>query len=642
MNTKAYICTVFYANLLGVLLLLCTMQSLAQTQDQDNTQDLTILSKAPELAAMQQQVKLYEQAKDWPNTIDALRSIAMYYIHIRDFSPALPYLQKALTLANNHARQKSPEVLSDISYFYGYNEDYVNSLNYAIKALKLAENMHLNNAVMCTVYQKAAMAYSSASQYNNAVTYSKKAVQFAEKTQDKNLIVHGYFTLVENLAQVHHDAEAINRLKELEQKYPSSDPEFNFDLNYYFTNIYIRANNKEKARFYFKRLLAIDRTVSESPQHIQMFYPTVFHYYSYTGEYNLAKPFLVKQAEMLKKNFNLTQITKNEEFLFMADSASGNYLSAIGHYQQFHKWKDSLFSVDRDKKMKELDIAYKTEKKDKDIKLLQQNSRLKDTTISNQATIRNITIGGIIVLLLLLIVTYSRYQIKQKSNKKLEAQREEINRQNDILRQLVNEKEWLLREIHHRVKNNLQIVISLLNTQSAYLENKDALLAIQNSQNRMHAMSLIHQKLYQTENLSSIDMSWYIHELVNYLKDSFDIASKIKYVLNTEPIELDVAQAVPLGLILNEAISNAIKYAFPNDAKGTINIELKEIETCKYMLRISDNGIGLSPGFETEERDSLGMNLMMGLTEQMDGSFNIASNNGVVVTINFIKRKADV
>jgi len=642
MNSKASICAVFYTNLLGILLLLSALPLRAQTQDQDNTQNLTLLSNDPKLAAMQSQAKMYEQAKDWPKAIDALRSIAMYHIDIRDFGPALPYLQKAITLANSYARLREPEVLSDISYLYGSNEDYVNSLNYALKALKRAENMHVTNAVMSDIYHNVAMAYSSASQYDNAITYSKKTVQYAERTQDKNLIAHGYFTLVENLAEIHHDTEAINQLKELEQKYQFDDPGFHFSLNYYFTNIYIRANNKEKAKFYFNRLLSIDRNVSESPQHIQMFYPTIFHYYSYTGEYHLAKPFLVKQAEMLKKNFNLTQITKNEEFLFMADSASGNYLNAIGHYQQFHKWKDSLFSIERDKKMKELDIAYNTEKKDKHIKLLQQNSRLKDTTISNQATIRNITIVGLIVLLLLLIVTYSRYQIKQKSNKELEEQREEINRQNNILRQLVNEKEWLLREIHHRVKNNLQIVISLLNTQSAYLENKDALLAIQNSQNRMHAMSLIHQKLYQTENLSSIDMSWYIHELVNYLKDSFDITSKIKYVLNAEPIELDVAQAVPLGLILNEAISNAIKYAFPDDTKGTINIELKETETCKYMLKISDNGIGLHAGFEAEERDSLGMNLMMGLTQQMDGSFNIASNNGVVITINFIKRKADV
>jgi len=642
MNKKASIYTAFYINLLGILLLLSTMPLLAQPQSQDNTQEVTVLSDDLKIANIQRQAKLYEQSKDWPNAIKTLRQIATYYIRTRDFSPALSHLEKALKLAKAHSRQEAPEVLADISYFYSATQDHLSSLKYTIEALKLAENMKLNNAAMSAISHNASVAYSGASQYDNALLYAKKAVDYAVKTKQTDLILDSYFSLIESFAEMQLDTEAINKLKELEQRYPSNNPDLNFAINYYFTNIYIRANNKDKARLHFNKLLAVDRSVSESPNYIERFYNTVYHYYSYTGEYSLAKPFLARQAEMLKKNFNLSEITKNEEFLFMADSASGNYLSAIGHYQQFHKWKDSLFSIDRDKKMRELDVAYKSEKKDKDIKLLQQNSRLKDATISNQATIRNITIGGLIVLLLLLVVTYSRFQLKKKSNKELEAKQEEINNQNNVLRQLVNEKEWLLREIHHRVKNNLQIVISLLNTQSAYLENKDALLAIQNSQNRMHAMSLIHQKLYQTENLSSIDMSWYIHELVNYLKDCFDVTSKIKYVLNTEPIELDVAQAVPLGLILNEAISNAIKYAFPNDAKGIVNIELKEIEARNYMLRISDNGIGLHPGFETEERDSLGMNLMMGLTEQMDGSFNIASDNGVVITINFIKRKADV
>lgn len=162
---------------------------------------------------------------------------------------------------------------------------------------------------------------------------------------------------------------------------------------------------------------------------------------------------------------------------------------------------------------------------------------------------------------------YNRYRLKRRSNLVLEQKQGEINAQNELLRKILNEKEWLLREIHHRVKNNLQIVISLLNTQSAYLDNEDALVAIRNSQNRMHAMSLIHQKLYQSDNLAEIDMKWYIKELVDYMIECFGTDNKIQFTLETEAIKLDVAQAVPLGLILNEAISNVIKYAFPADKK---------------------------------------------------------------------------
>jgi two-component system, sensor histidine kinase PdtaS len=126
----------------------------------------------------------------------------------------------------------------------------------------------------------------------------------------------------------------------------------------------------------------------------------------------------------------------------------------------------------------------------------------------------------------------------------------------------------MLKEIHHRVKNNLQIVISLLNTQSAYLDNEDALQALKSSQQRMHSMSLIHQRLYQSDNLAMIDMHWYIQELAGYMRESFGVDRKVQFVLDTEKVELDVIQAVPLGLILNEAISNALSMLFRGTGKA--------------------------------------------------------------------------
>jgi two-component sensor histidine kinase len=202
---------------------------------------------------------------------------------------------------------------------------------------------------------------------------------------------------------------------------------------------------------------------------------------------------------------------------------------------------------------------------------------------------------------------------------------------------LLIEKEWLLKEMHHRVKNNLQIVISLLNTQSAYLENKDALMAIQNSQHRMYAMSLIHQKLYQTDNLSQVDISWYIHELIRYMKESFEIDEKINFVIETQKMYLDIGQAVPMGLIINEALNNAIKYAFPLDRKGEIFISLKNTESNTYQFIIEDNGAGLPDHFEDTKRSSLGMNLMIGLTDQIDGTFDMKNDNGVKIKITFTK-----
>lgn len=240
------------------------------------------------------------------------------------------------------------------------------------------------------------------------------------------------------------------------------------------------------------------------------------------------------------------------------------------------------------------------------------------------------------LLFLIFVIIYKCYSSKNEISKDLALKQEKINDQSISLKKLLLDKEWLLKELHHRVKNNLQVVISLLNTQSAYLENKDALLAIQDSQNRMFAMSLIHQKLYQNDNLSTIDMHWYIPELVSYLKSVFDADHKIAFLLDIDHVDLDVAQAMPLGLILNEAIINALKYAYPETHKGEVKIFLKEKQDNLYQLIISDNGVGV-PDFELKNRNSLGMNLMYGLSNQIEGAFEVESKNGLSITLNFKK-----
>ena len=243
------------------------------------------------------------------------------------------------------------------------------------------------------------------------------------------------------------------------------------------------------------------------------------------------------------------------------------------------------------------------------------------------------------LLFLILGLSYKLYCTKKNHKKIVQLKEAQINNQNEILNKLLYEKEWLLKELQHRVKNNLQVVISLLNSQSAYLENKDALLAIQDSQHRMNAISLIYQKIYEEENLAIIDMCWYIPELITYLKGVFNTEKKISYKLDIECVDLDVSQAVPLGLILNEAIINAIKYAYPSMAEGEVNIRLKRMELETYQLIISDNGVGVADDVELKEINSFGMHLMHGLSAQADGTFNIESKNGLTITINFTKQQ---
>jgi two-component sensor histidine kinase len=226
----------------------------------------------------------------------------------------------------------------------------------------------------------------------------------------------------------------------------------------------------------------------------------------------------------------------------------------------------------------------------------------------------------------------------------LELQKKIIDQQNLELQQLrlsrdnlLKEKEWLLKEIHHRVKNNLQIAMSLLNTQTYYLDNEKAVEAIRQSRNRMFVLSLIHQRLYRSDNLELIHMDHYVPELIAYIEDSFARDRNIAFIADVDPVQLDVAQAVPIGLIINEAVTNSIKYAFPYRDGGAIAIVLKYLEGGEISLKIADDGVGVKPGFDIKQTNSMGMKLIETLNEQLEGTMTIQNRNGLAIALVFKK-----
>jgi two-component system, sensor histidine kinase PdtaS len=245
-------------------------------------------------------------------------------------------------------------------------------------------------------------------------------------------------------------------------------------------------------------------------------------------------------------------------------------------------------------------------------------------------------------LLVLAALVYDRYRSRRWYGRLLHVQQQDLDQKSLELEglylaqgRLLTEKEWLLKEMHHRVKNNLQIAMSLLNTQSFYLENEKALAAIRQSRNRMYAMSLIHQRLYQTHSLELISMSRYIPELIDFIKDNLAGDRNIRFGLHIDPVSLDVAQAVPTGLIINEAVTNCIQYAFPERNDGAVNIVLRYLGQDDILLQIADNGIGLRADFDIKRAKSMGMELIGSLNRQLEGTMNIRNRGGLVISIVF-------
>jgi len=200
----------------------------------------------------------------------------------------------------------------------------------------------------------------------------------------------------------------------------------------------------------------------------------------------------------------------------------------------------------------------------------------------------------------------------------------------------LNEKEVLLKEIHHRVKNNMQIISSLLNLQCNRIQNPDVIDMFRVSRDRIRAMALIHEKLYLSKDLARIDFSQYIESLVVHLYHVYEVDSGfIRLNSHIENVYLDINKAIPCGLIINELLSNALKHAFPDKTKGEINLSLSSPETGRFVLSISDTGVGMPENIELEKLESLGLQLVKDLVSQLGGTIDVDVHEGSTFRIEF-------
>ena len=215
---------------------------------------------------------------------------------------------------------------------------------------------------------------------------------------------------------------------------------------------------------------------------------------------------------------------------------------------------------------------------------------------------------------------------------------QDITHSKDIenkLKTSINEKDTLLREIHHRVKNNLQIISSLLNLQSRYITDSETLDVFTESQNRVRSMAIVHEKLYKSDNISKIDFRDYINDLAANLFYNYNVApEKISLNTNIENIFFDVDTCIPCGLIVNELLTNCVKHAFPDNKMGHINIDMQYNEGI-YTLNVSDDGVGFPESMDYKNTDTLGMQLVINLVNQLGGSMEIINEAGTTFKIVF-------
>ena len=589
---------------------------------------------------LQRAMTVYDQKKLLVKYASTLNTTAFYHSLLLMYEKSEQEYAKLIQMYRLLKINKISTIYLALSQLNRYKGNFDRSISYALKSLQQTEQGK-DTIPLSSLYGELALVYDGLGQVKQSIIWYRKALVEREKLVGSQGYLFVFRTagfLIQQLIKNEQQEEALSIMINLSKKYPTND-ELTRSMIAQNLGYCYEALKKYNAaeQQYLDMIKQGDNSGylfwNKYDEFKSIAYKAIGGFYIRRHQYAKATPYLEEAIKFFPGSIPMVMRRDLELMLFTADSATGKYLSAIKHYGQYNLIKDSLFNDTKSKQIEEIQIRYETEKKEKEIILLNEQRKSQENQIQKSAIIRNFVILGIV---LLGSFFYYRYSLKQRSNHQLQLQQVEINQKNKTLQSLVNEKEWLLREIHHRVKNNLQVIMALLESQSTYLEkNSPALKAIQDSQHRVHSMSLIHKKLYKSDNVSTMNMLVYIHELVDYLRDSFHIEQRIYFEIDVDKIEMDISQAVPLGLMMNEAITNSIKYAFPGIKDARLSISMKEIAKNNFLLQISDNGIGFPDNVNLSKPESLGLSLMKGLSEEIEGSFSIESDHGTTIKIYF-------
>lgn len=554
-------------------------------------------------------IQLEENPRDLP--IGHGRSLGYYYWWTQDYKQGIESLRKTLAYAmNNDLEKYQGKILGQIAHLQGLDNqffDAIKTYQQVIDLPKTRKSIHYGN--ITNLYRRM-------EDWEKVLVYTDSSSLYAdidkiEQVQSANVIQRG---------------RALNHLSRFEEA-----EDFllaNYDVVYksptrrrclYFTELlrsYIGTEQWEKG-------LAIEDSLSTLSQK-EYAYSTVL---SNLGEIYLLKgqPYktikLCEEAKLLAQKNKSTDYTSQAcKILHQAYAQTGQTAKAYEVMKIFH---EAEAKMDGREKVMTLSRALNQQelKRQEEILLLEKKNQ---ENIYQARLSRYQLIFGF-GLAILGLGLFTIFQIRKRSKK--------IKEQNKIISKSLEEKEILLKEIHHRVKNNLQLVSSLLGLQGMTSENVEIKEAINAGKSRVMSMALIHQDLYNKDRLTSVNVKEYLEKLCKELIHTYQLKpDQVHLTTDIQAIHLDVDTLIPLGLIINELLTNALKYAFPDNQSGRVHVRLFEADDC-LQLEVSDNGIGIDKS--KESGTSFGLQLIGSLLEQLEGEMQTTSHDGTQFQFQF-------
>ncbi len=559
-------------------------------------------------------IRYFKVINDYNSLIKVYNKIGVIYFNKYDYKKAVIYYTKAFKLAETtNDYQAHAGILNNIGNIYYTQGKYTEAIDFYSRSLKIREQQNDTNGIAGSLHNLASIFYAQGMMKDAEKMYLK-SIALREKIGNEKGIALSY----SHLGSLHLHLK--NFEKALEYQHKAVDiytqiHDKNGLANAYSNigNIYRELRENKKAIAYFDKALELYNEVEDVIGKSNLF---ISKGNLLISENKIAEA--VKELEkgkLLSEQFEISE-NKSKTYLALAEAYEkiNDYKRAFHYNKLYNALKDSLNNSMLIEKLTDIQKRYEDDAQLKQIEVLQKEKENQELKIKQNANRITILIISLIALTTITLIVIISNRHKQKTNQLLSAQNE------DILKQK-NEKEVLLKEIHHRVKNNLQVINSLLRLQAAMIDDPKVVALFEDCQNRVRSMALIHDKLYSIKDLSSIQVKEYIENLIDSLINSYGLKNKIELKLTIEPLTFSVDTLIPLGLLLNEIISNSLKYAFNKEMKsGLIEVSLKALENNKYELLVSDNGQGFSKDVFNEPQNSLGIELIKAFVDQLDGT----------------------
>jgi len=572
-----------------------------------------------------------EEINDKDGQGNVLNNIGAVYKNLGNIPEALAYHQKSLTIKKETKNKKGEAyTINNIAIIYRNLGDINKALEYYLSSLNILEEVEDKKGI-AVVLNNVATIYRNQENKSKAKEYFEKSLGMHKEANDKRsmAITLNHLAVIydkegdKNKSKTYY-TESLRLNKEIGDR--SSEASTLTGLG----KFYIRNKESEKGFVLLQESLAIFKSINDPSGEI-ICLNNIAKYYLDQNNILAAKKSVLESLKLAQEIGFPSDIKSAAEILTIIYEKERNWSQAYAMQKLYVKMQDSINSKSIQESILKQQAKYDINKKEQEIKVLsiQNESLKKDKEIQDLRINKNRLTIILISIALLATLLFIAFNLKWNKKKKkiyklLKKQKEAISLKND-------EKTAMLKEIHHRVKNNLQVVNSLLKFQSREIKDKNVVAIFEKAQKRVVSMAMLHEKMYNSEDLKHVDFKEYISLLMADLIETYSVGKKIRLNLEVEDVHFEMRTLVPLGLIINEIITNSFKHAFIDILEGEIKIHIKQLKNKTYEMNIGDDGIGSA----NSENPGIGNKLIHIFVKQLNGTIELLKQSGTVYKIIF-------